>query len=106
MNIHLEEVTNKYLSEFMSDIDWLDIFPADFFPRATDYIPEMILMINKLIKNNMAYIVDPINNTLIDDEKPFTRIANNLGKNKKDVPVRKPGAVPPKTPTIQKFKNG
>ena len=54
----------------------------------------------------MAYIVDPINNTLIDDEKPFTRIANNLGKNKKDVPVRKPGAVPPKTPTIQKFKNG
>ena len=22
-------------------------------------------------KNNMAYIVDPINNTLIDDEKPF-----------------------------------
>ena len=35
----------------------------------------------------MAYIVDPINNTLIDDEKPFTRIAN-------------------KTPTIQKFKNG
>ena len=24
----------------------------------------------------------------------------------KDVPVRKPGAVPPKTPTIQKFKNG
>ena len=41
----------------------------------------------------MAYIVDPINNTLIDDEK-------------KEVPVRKPGAVPPKTPTIQKFKNG
>ena len=41
----------------------------------------------------MVYIVDPINNTLIDDEK-------------KEVPVRKPGAVPPKTPTIQKFKNG
>ena len=45
----------------------------------------------------MVYIVDPINNTLIDDEKPFK---------KKEVPVRKPGAVPPKTPTIQKFKNG
>ena len=28
----------------------------------------------------MAYIVDPINNTLIDDEKPFTKIADNLGK--------------------------
>ena len=67
----------------------------------------------------MAYIVDPINNTLIDDEKPFTKIADNLGKKKeykqlefdfsekkKDVPVRKPGAVPPKTQTIKKFKDG
>ena len=67
----------------------------------------------------MAYIVDPINNTLIYDEKPFTKIADNLGKkkeykqlefdfseNKKDVPVRKPGAVPPKTNTIKKFKDG
>ena len=66
----------------------------------------------------MAYIVDPINNTLIDDEKPFTKIADNLGKKKeykqlefdfsekkKDVPVRKPGAVPPKTQTIKKFKD-
>ena len=67
----------------------------------------------------MAYIVDPINNTLIDDEKPFTKIADNLGKKKeykqlefdfsekkKDFPVRKPGAVPPKTNTIKKFKDG
>lgn len=67
----------------------------------------------------MAYIVDPINNTLIDDEKPFTKIADNLGKKKeykqlefdfsekkKDVPVRKPGAVPPKTQIIKKFKDG
>ena len=36
----------------------------------------------------MAYIVDPINNTLIDDEKPVTMIANNLGKNKKVEPVQ------------------
>ena len=45
----------------------------------------------------MAYIVDPINNTLIDDEKPFK---------KKEVPTRKPNALPPKTKTIQKFKKG
>ena len=40
----------------MSDISWLNLHPADYFPRATDYIPDMILMINNLIKNNMAYI--------------------------------------------------
>ena len=45
----------------------------------------------------MTYIVDPINNTLIDDEKPFK---------KKEVPVRKPGAVPPKTTQIIKAKSG
>ena len=50
----------------------------------------------------MAYIVDPINNTLIDDEKPFKGYSNK----KKEVPTRKPNALPPKTKTIQKFKNG
>ena len=30
----------------------------------------------------MAYIVDPINNTLSDEEKPVTKIADNLGKKK------------------------
>ena len=56
MNISLGDVTSKYISEFMSDINWLNISPADYFPRATDYISEMILMIDKLIKNNMAYL--------------------------------------------------
>ena len=59
----------------------------------------------------MTYIVDPINNTLIDDEKPFKKkkykqLEFDFSEKKKEVPVRKPGAVPPKTPTIQKFKNG
>ena len=59
----------------------------------------------------MAYIVDPINNTLIDDEKPFKKkeyeqLEFDFSEKKKDVPVRKPGAVPPKTNTIKKFKDG
>jgi len=59
----------------------------------------------------MAYIVDPINNTLIDDEKPFKKkeykqLEFDFSEKKKDVPVRKPGAVPPKTQTIKKFKDG
>mgnify|MGYP001430950433 CR=1 FL=1 len=58
MNLSINKVTNRYLSEFMLDIEWLNILPADFFPKATEYIPEMISMINKLIKNNMAYIED------------------------------------------------
>ena len=56
LKIGLEEVTKKYISEFMSDISWLDLHPADYFPRATDHISDMISMINKLIENKIAYV--------------------------------------------------
>ena len=56
LKVDLEKITDKYISSFMSDISWLKLHPADYFPRATDYIPDMILMINNLIKNDMAYI--------------------------------------------------
>ena len=56
LNVDLEEITDKYISEFMSDISWLNIHAADYFPKATDHISDMISMINKLIKNKMAYI--------------------------------------------------
>ena len=46
----------------------------------------------------MGYLYDPLKETFVSDTA-----ATDL---EKDVPVRKPGAVPPKTPTIQKFKNG
>ena len=55
LNLNLEVITNKYISEFMADIEWLNIHPADQFPRATDHIPDMVLMIRNLIKNKMAY---------------------------------------------------
>ena len=56
LNLDLEKITDKYISEFMSDISWLDLHPADYFPKATDYISDMISMINNLIRNKMAYV--------------------------------------------------
>jgi len=56
LKVDLEKLTDKYISEFMSDISWLDLHPADYFPRATDYVSDMISMINNLIKNKMAYV--------------------------------------------------
>ena len=44
----------------------------------------------------MAYIVDPINNTLIDDEKPFKKKKyKQLEFDFNEAPTRKPGALPP-----------
>ena len=53
--IRLQEITECYTSHFMEDLKWLKIIPADYFPRATDYIPTMIKMIDILIKKEMAY---------------------------------------------------
>ena len=54
----LKNITTKYISQFMKDIKWLDVYPADYYPKATDHINEMIFMIQKLIKNRLAYCAE------------------------------------------------
>ena len=51
-----EELTSKYSKQFMEDIEYLKIFPADVYPRATDHIEEMIEMVVKLEKDGIAYL--------------------------------------------------
>ncbi len=58
LNLSLKDTTDKYVIKFMKDIEWLEIHQADLYPRATDYVEEMIAMIQKLINNKMAYIAD------------------------------------------------
>ena len=55
----------------------------------------------------MAYIVDHANNTLLDDEpKKVGKLTPKQHKQMMNYLVRKKDAVPPKTETIKKFKNG
>ena len=54
----LVEITSKYTSEFMEDLETLKILPADHFPKATDHIQEMIDMIQLLIQKDFAYVTD------------------------------------------------
>ena len=54
-NVSLKDLTNKYANIFQSDLSSLNILPANSYPRATDYIPEMIEMISQLIKKGHAY---------------------------------------------------
>ena len=51
----LEAYTEPYIRAFFDDIKTLNIEPAEHYPRATDYIPEMIAMIEGLIKKGVAY---------------------------------------------------
>ncbi len=51
----LKEYTKKYIDAFFDDLAKLNIEPAEHYPAATDYIPEMITLIEKLFEKGYAY---------------------------------------------------
>jgi cysteinyl-tRNA synthetase len=53
--IPLEQYTVHYTNAFFEDIKALNIKPADYYPKATDHIAEMIVLIKKLIAKGYAY---------------------------------------------------
>lgn len=54
-NVTLNEYTQVYKDAFFEDIKTLNIQPAEHYPAATDFIPEMIKMIEGLLKKEVAY---------------------------------------------------
>jgi cysteinyl-tRNA synthetase len=53
--ISLSAFTEPFTEAFFEDIHTLNIEPADAYPRATHYIPDMIVMIEKLLQDGVAY---------------------------------------------------
>ncbi len=51
----LKEFTEFYTEEFFKDIKSLNIIPPKKFTKATDYIDEMVKIIEELLKNGLAY---------------------------------------------------
>ena len=51
----LTEFTRQYKDAFFKDIETLRIIPANVYPAATDHIPEMIALIQKLFDLGIAY---------------------------------------------------
>jgi len=52
-----EEIARFYEDAFRQDEERMNILPAHYFPRATAHIPQMIKMIETLIKKGHAYEV-------------------------------------------------
>lgn len=53
--ISLNDFTRTYKDAFFSDIKVLGIRPAEYYPSATEHIPEMIDLIERLFENGLAY---------------------------------------------------
>ncbi len=54
--LSLKEYTDPFTEAFFEDLKSLNILRADHYPRATDYIPDMILMIQDLLDKKSAYV--------------------------------------------------
>src|SRR3989440_10029286 len=52
------QIAEKYTQAFLEDSDLVGIQRADLYPRATDHIPEMIELIEKLVERGHAYVVE------------------------------------------------
>ncbi|MCC6742518.1 MAG: cysteine--tRNA ligase, partial [Acidobacteria bacterium] len=55
LKISIEELTTKYLDYFLEDMATLNIEKPEVMPKATDHIPEMVALVEKLLANGMAY---------------------------------------------------
>jgi cysteinyl-tRNA synthetase len=53
-----QEIAEHYTKAFFEDIRAINIEPAAAYPRATEYIPQMIELIAKLIERGHAYVAD------------------------------------------------
>jgi cysteinyl-tRNA synthetase len=53
--IPLREYTDRYAEAFFEDLRTLRIQPAEHYPRATDYIPQMVELVQRLEKSGHTY---------------------------------------------------
>jgi len=56
--ITISEVTAPVVRTFNADRSFLRIQDAEFYPRATDHIPEMIAIVEQLVERKLAYLAD------------------------------------------------
>jgi len=56
--VPINEITAKYEKIYNEDMSSIGVFAPDIQPHATEHIKDMIILIEKNIKNNKAYVSD------------------------------------------------
>ena len=84
-NISFNEITEKYITAFLEDISKLNVIEGIIRPRVSENIPEIIQMIENLIKNSYAY---ELNGDVLFDVykyKNYGQLSNRLLSNKENI---------------------
>jgi len=82
----LREYTKKYEKAFFEDIAALNVEKAEFYPRATEHINEMVAFITKLMRKGVAYAAG---DSVYFDISKFKKYGRLSGMRPKEL---KPGA--------------
>ncbi|HLE61127.1 MAG TPA: cysteine--tRNA ligase, partial [Thermoanaerobaculaceae bacterium] len=56
--ISLREFTDRYVAAFFEDIDTLGVERAEHYPRATEWIPQMVELVQRLTERGHTYVQD------------------------------------------------
>jgi len=56
--VSAREIAERYIAEYQTDMASLGVLPPDVAPRATEHIPQMITLIERLVSKGLAYAVD------------------------------------------------
>ncbi|MBI4916339.1 MAG: cysteine--tRNA ligase [Acidobacteria bacterium] len=56
--IGLREFTDRYAAAFFADIDTLGVERAEHYPRATDFVPQMVEIVRRLTERGHTYVLD------------------------------------------------
>jgi cysteinyl-tRNA synthetase len=56
--LELRDYTDRYIEAFFEDLDTLRVERAEHYPRATDYVPQMVELVQRLEDTGHAYRSD------------------------------------------------
>ncbi|MBQ1945370.1 MAG: cysteine--tRNA ligase [Clostridia bacterium] len=78
----VKELGDRFIAEYYKDAKALGIRPATVHPRATEHMPQIIALVQKLIDNGLAYEVD---GDVYFDTKAFPHYGCLSGQNLEDL---------------------
>ena len=56
LGVSIDGVTTPMTTAFFDDLKTLNSLPADVYPRATEHVPEMVALVQQLVKRGHAYV--------------------------------------------------
>ena len=74
-----QQIVQEYTKSFLRDEATLHIKPADVFPRATEHIPQMIEMTQRLLERGLAYEVEGNVYFAVERFPAYGQLSGNTG---------------------------